>query len=64
MNLHTYSAPVYEMVIISGKNVSRALKINLSQERRFHVHVAILYLFSKIIFTRLNSKKNATKVDK
>lgn len=44
-NVRTYSAPVCQMVIISAINVPWALKINLTEDRKLLVNMAVIINF-------------------
>lgn len=53
-NVRTYSAPVCQMVITSAINVPWALKINLTEERKLLVNMAVIINFE--ILRRPNRK--------
>ena len=49
-NVQTYSAPVCEIIIISGINVSWALKINLTEERKLLENVFVTINFENNLY--------------
>ena len=60
-NVHTCSAPVGEMAIISGINVSWALKINLTEERKLLANVVVTTNFENNLYATKPKKGKKKK---